>query len=594
MDLAMAMISAPRPRPTVEFSLGALRRGGFRQPVHVFEEPGTRVVRRPNVVVHTNRRQLGLWQNWLQAARYLLRETTAPLLLLCEDDIALCPAAAAVLRRGLADIPQHEFAVASLYTPRHNVSASEGRFGWQATNLGRATWGALAYCFSRRSLEDILASAPVGNTGRNGHTDAIIGAACHAIGRKMFAHLPSLADHTGGGNSTVGHVNSEDYRALGFDAQLTVRRLAQLRRAHPNSKPYAPAGDKPASSRKKPPAPPRRRRAIQIGVVLPSVHLGGVEYWLHHLLRYGGPRTRWNVALYRPEVSDPWMVKRLQPHATWDGGQLGIRRVLKKSDVVLAWGLPNLERLIPRWDSRVVLVSHDQWPWTDSFLDRAVAAGCRLTAVSRVAARIFRHNPSEILPCAVDVERCQVTQPRELTRQGWGLAPQDIAVGYVGRLVSDKNLASVAAAVERLGHPYRFVAVGDPVSGPEAAEVRRRASRAILPGRIDNVGDAYAAFDLAVMASPSEGCPLMNLEAMYHGCPLVSTPVGIMPELTERFGALAVHVRIRPTVGELTAAIKTALGPEGATLGRRAARVVRREFSPSAMAERWRMFLGVD
>jgi glycosyltransferase involved in cell wall biosynthesis len=589
------MITAPRPRPTVETSLNELRRGGFRQLVHVFEEPGTGVVGRRNIVVHTNRRRLGIWQNWLHAARYLLRETSARLLLVCEDDIALCPAAAEVLEQGLRTIGDRQFAVASLYTPRHNVDASVSRVGWQTTILGRSTWGALAYCFTRRSLEEILASAPVKKTGWQGHTDSIIGAACDAVGRRMFSHLPSLVDHTGGDNSTTGHPDSAECWAVGYEPQLTVGQLARIRRAHLPALPYSPTRHRQAGSKHRRNGPARAaRRVTQVGVVLPSIHLGGVEYWLHHLLRYCGPRTRWNVALHRPEISDPWMLERLQPHAAWESGLKGIHRVQEKSDVLLAWGLPNLDRLLPRWDASVVLVSHTQWPWTASFLDRAIAAGCRLTAVSRAAASIFGHNPAEILPCAVDIERCQVTQPREVTRRTWGLGPHEIAVGYVGRLVADKNLSTIAMAVERLGDPYRLVLVGDPVAGPEVAMVRRSHPQVVVPGRMENVGDAYAAFDVAVMASPSEGCPLMNLEAMYRGCPLVSTPVGVMPELAQRHGPISVPVQVRPTAMELSQAIVTALSPEGAVLRERAARIVRDEFAPAAMARRWTEFLCTD
>jgi hypothetical protein len=236
-DLALAMISAPRPQPTWERSLAELRRGGFHQTVHIFQEPATGIRPGLGIVVHSNRRRLGIWRNWLQAAKHLLERTNASLLMICEDDLAMCPTAAAALKQGLAKIPSGRFGVASLYTPLHNVGEGPVTLGWQTTTIGRTTWGATVYCFSRRSLTEILSSAPVRNTGAFGHTDSIIGAACVAIGRKMFSHLPSLVDHTGGGNSTSGHLHSLDSMAVGFDPQLTS---AALRRAQvENAKPLA-------------------------------------------------------------------------------------------------------------------------------------------------------------------------------------------------------------------------------------------------------------------------------------------------------------------------------------------------------------------
>src|SRR5262245_56367129 len=70
--LAVGMVTAPRHVRTVEQSLAELRRAGFAQRVHVFQEPRTNLVARAGLRIKTHRRRLGLWRNWRYAARWML------------------------------------------------------------------------------------------------------------------------------------------------------------------------------------------------------------------------------------------------------------------------------------------------------------------------------------------------------------------------------------------------------------------------------------------------------------------------------------------------------------------------------------------
>src|SRR6185503_4160137 len=97
-----------------EGTISELRRGGFTSEIHVFQEPGTGIVPGPGVVVHTNLRRLGMWHNWRQAAEYLLTQSDASFLLVCEDDLQLCPAAFELLASVLDPLPPG-FGLASLY-----------------------------------------------------------------------------------------------------------------------------------------------------------------------------------------------------------------------------------------------------------------------------------------------------------------------------------------------------------------------------------------------------------------------------------------------------------------------------------------------
>ncbi len=210
------MITAPRARRSLDHTLSELRRAGFTQPIHVFEEPGTGTGRQAGVVVHTNRRKLLMWQNWLQAARFLLG-ASARYLLLCEDDLDLCPGAAPTLLAALPTLDQSDFGLASLFTPLHNLETTVPRPGWQAHNRGFGSWGSLAYCFTRDSLARILRERELATHTGTKSTDGVVCRACKNLGLATYYHVPSLASHTGDGNSTVGHEAQPGSRAVGFD-----------------------------------------------------------------------------------------------------------------------------------------------------------------------------------------------------------------------------------------------------------------------------------------------------------------------------------------------------------------------------------------
>lgn len=215
--IAVGVVSAPRRLPTVEQTIAHLRAAGFTGAIGVFEEPGTGVRRRAGVDVATNATRLGMWANWLQAARRLLERTTAPYVLICEDDVAFCRSAALALEAAIAELPVERWGLASLYTARHHQGGLPSRReGWQAFNWTTPHWGALAYCFSRRSLRGLLESSAVRRHEGDESTDVVVGAAMQELGLDAYYHLPSLADHTGSGVSSSGHHDPLQAGGWGF------------------------------------------------------------------------------------------------------------------------------------------------------------------------------------------------------------------------------------------------------------------------------------------------------------------------------------------------------------------------------------------
>jgi len=120
-----------------------------------------------------------------------------------------------------------------------------------------------------------------------------------------------------------------------------------------------------------------------------------------------------------------------------------------------------------------------------------------------------------------------------------GDEPKRYALGFVGRLVANKNLryvGTVFAATARADPEARFLVIG---SGPEEGRLRVQLERAGIAERVTLIpwldsptalATAYRQMRALLCPSLSEGGPRVCLEAMACGVPVFATPVGVMPE----------------------------------------------------------------
>lgn len=122
-----------------------------------------------------------------------------------------------------------------------------------------------------------------------------------------------------------------------------------------------------------------------------------------------------------------------------------------------------------------------------------------------------------------------------------GIAEDERVVLAVGRLSLEKGHLDLITAFARLrnAHPdlvAKLVIVGDGLERDRleaAVSALGLSGRVIFTGQINNVRVFYAAADLLVLPSHSEGSPNVLLEAMAANLPVVTTSVGGVPEIVE-------------------------------------------------------------
>lgn len=244
-------------------------------------------------------------------------------------------------------------------------------------------------------------------------------------------------------------------------------------------------------------------------------------------------RGRFDVAVLR-QLKE--MVERLRPDVLWTNA-------VKSHFLARAAGLHRKAR----W-----LAFHHGYTATDlkmrlyNQLDRwSLRAADRVVTVCRPfaqqlerrgipSARIrIQHMP--VSPLAPSSE-----QALELRRR-LGVAAGERIVLTVGRLSQEKGHADALRVFRLLrdrmpAQPLRLLIVGD---GPERRRLGALAGRlglaqsVIFAGHQDHIAPFYAAADVFLLASHSEGSPNVLLEAMSAGLPVVATRVGGVPELAE-------------------------------------------------------------
>jgi glycosyltransferase involved in cell wall biosynthesis len=218
-----------------------------------------------------------------------------------------------------------------------------------------------------------------------------------------------------------------------------------------------------------------------------------------------------------------------------------------------------------------------------------------VVAVSRpMAARLIRGRvPSERVHVVQNAwHETGLPFERSLARRALGLPDEGFLVGWAGRLSGEKGPDVLLDALVHLRDvPIAASVLGE---GREQPSLVARAQRLGVErhvrwhGVVPEAGRRFAAFDAFVLSSRTEGTPMVLLEAMAAGVPIVATCVGGVPDMLSPAEALLVPAE-DPVA--LAAAVRAVRGdPQGAAARARAARArLARDFRIGPWVARYRL-----
>lgn len=244
---------------------------------------------------------------------------------------------------------------------------------------------------------------------------------------------------------------------------------------------------------------------------------------------------------------------RLNPMTLWR-----LARLVRAHDVVIAHGSSSLLPvvLVAKACRRPFVYRNigDPRYWGDVALANlrigsALRSADRIVALSETArawlARQYRLDDQRlaVIPNGVEVDDLLSigVGERRAARIAFELDDDADVLGYIGSLSAEKRPEWAVAAVAARPGAVLLVA-GD---GPMREELEQLATR-IAPGRVRFVGvrsdvrELYAAIDLLLLPSVTEGMPAVAIEAALSGVPTVATDVGSVREVVadHRTGAL--------------------------------------------------------
>jgi phosphatidylinositol alpha 1,6-mannosyltransferase len=124
-------------------------------------------------------------------------------------------------------------------------------------------------------------------------------------------------------------------------------------------------------------------------------------------------------------------------------------------------------------------------------------------------------------PRGIDTARFTPGKRSQEWRARHGIGADELVVLHVSRLVREKRLDTLTAALNRLAVPHRVVIVGD---GPDRGFTEQQLPHAIFTGFLNGeyLTTAYASSDIFVFPSDSESFGNVTLEAMASGLPCVA------------------------------------------------------------------------
>ncbi len=182
--------------------------------------------------------------------------------------------------------------------------------------------------------------------------------------------------------------------------------------------------------------------------------------------------------------------------------------------------------------------------WKYSRTCHAVIANSQSVRQVLIAAGVPDSHIEVILPGIEMPNELPNPDVRAKARARWGYSSDEFVIGHAAAFTHEKGQDVALRAALLLAPQFpraRMLLAGD---GPERTQpvmldlARQASGIAQLPGFIENLGEFYAALDLYIMPSRSEGWGLTALRAMAFGIPVIASNAGGLPEVVAQTGWL--------------------------------------------------------
>lgn len=248
----------------------------------------------------------------------------------------------------------------------------------------------------------------------------------------------------------------------------------------------------------------------------------------------------------------------------------------------------------------VVNTCHGLWAVRgDRWLKRALVYGAEAVAIRFSDVELFQNAEDPItlrlflrgrdwrtVGNGTDLESFRFDpDERDRVRREWGVGPEEVVVGGVGRMVAEKGLGEFAEVARCLGDRARFLWVG-PEDNDRAVFDRETLRGVQVAGERRDMRAVYSALDIFVLPSHREGFPRSAMEAAACGRPLVLTDIRGSREIGEH-GIDAWFVPAADSAGLVDAVEKLLDSPElRGRLADGAYRRAQKNFDQRAVARR--------
>ena len=215
MIFDLAIRTAPRKVPVLNYSIETLRKAGFDRTIHIFAEPGEYCIKGKNIYLEIHKRKKGSLRNYDYALKFLIDNSDCKHIIVVSDDVIygdLTPIQAALHMK-------EDYGYYSLFTHKGHPQVENyiKKEGWNRVKLGKNAWGG-AYLFQKHIADRMtrtwfyekhLAGKTERKEKHGQMSDGCVSECMIHLDLPMYYHNPSLVC-TAGISSTLGHKQIND------------------------------------------------------------------------------------------------------------------------------------------------------------------------------------------------------------------------------------------------------------------------------------------------------------------------------------------------------------------------------------------------